>query len=55
MEEVRCIYTQFWSENVQEIEELGVDGRIIFERISVKLDVALWTGFIWLRTRAHDQ
>jgi hypothetical protein len=31
------------------LEEVGVDGKIILERIFGKRGGKLWTGFIWLR------
>jgi len=30
-------------------EDLGVDGKIILERIFGKLNGKMWIGFIWLR------
>jgi len=32
--------------------DLGVDGRIILERISRRLDVGIWTGLGWPRIKA---
>jgi hypothetical protein len=34
------------------LDDLGVDGRIILERILWKQCGKLWTGFNWLRTGA---
>jgi hypothetical protein len=42
----------FWSENLKgrdHSEDLGVDGRVIFEWILGKSSGKMWTGFIWLR------
>jgi hypothetical protein len=33
-------------------EDLGVDGRITLECIFEKLNVKMWTGFIWFRIRS---
>jgi hypothetical protein len=32
-----------------ELEELGVDGNVMFRGIFRKLVVQVWTGLIWLR------
>jgi hypothetical protein len=37
------------------LEELGVDGGIMLDWIAVKLHVAVWTGFVWLRRGPLDQ
>jgi len=45
----REMYTRFWWGNLRTIdnlEDLGVDGRIILRWIFRKWD---WTGLIWLR------
>jgi len=42
---------KFWSENLKvrdHSEDLGVDGRIVLERILEKQGGKLWTDFIWL-------
>jgi len=47
-------YTGFWWGNLRErdhLENLGVDGRIIFRWISRKWDVSTWIGSSWLRIR----
>jgi len=49
-EERGCIGS--WWENRREgdhWEDLGVDGRIILERISRRWDVGIWTGLGWPR------
>jgi hypothetical protein len=48
------VYTWFWCENLRErddLEDPGVDGRIILRWIFRKWDVGVWTGSIWLRIR----
>jgi hypothetical protein len=42
----------FWWGNLRErdhLEDIGINGRIIFEWILEKLVGMIWTGFIWLR------
>jgi len=49
-EERGCIGS--WWDNRKEGEhwgDLGVDGRIILERVSKRWDVGMWTGLGWLR------
>jgi hypothetical protein len=36
------------------LEELGIDGRITLKQIFNKYDVAVFTGFIWLRIWASS-
>jgi hypothetical protein len=46
------MYTRFWWGNLRKIgqlEEPGVDERIIFRWIFRKWDLGLWTKSIWLR------
>jgi len=49
-EERRC--TGYWWGNWREGDhwgDLGIDGRIILERISRGWDVCIWTGLGWSR------
>jgi hypothetical protein len=46
------LHIGFWWGNLRErdnFEYLGVDGRIILNRVLKKLFGWLWTGLIWLR------
>jgi hypothetical protein len=46
------MHTNIWSENVKEIdhlEKLVVDGRIILKYNLKKSAWKVWTGFVWLR------
>jgi hypothetical protein len=46
------VYTGFWWENLSErdhLEDPGVDGSVALRWIFKKLDVGLWTGWIWLK------
>ena len=48
----REAFTGFWCGNLRErdnLENPGVDGRIILRRIFRKCDVGVWTGSSWLR------
>jgi len=48
----REAYTGFWRGNLRErdnLEDQGVDGRIILSWIFRKWDVGVWTGSRWLR------
>jgi hypothetical protein len=56
MGEMRYAYTNLVrkSEWNGPLEELGIDGRIILERILGKWDGRLWTGYISLRIRTTD-
>jgi hypothetical protein len=47
------MHTPLLSENLKGMDhskDLGIDGRIILERILEKQGRKLWTGFMWLRT-----
>jgi hypothetical protein len=42
------MYTQFWSEGLKErdhLEDLGIDGSVIFDRILEKHSGNVWNGF----------
>jgi hypothetical protein len=44
--------TGFWWRNLRErddLEDPGIDGRLILRRIFRKWDVVIWIGSIWLR------
>jgi hypothetical protein len=46
------MYTKFWSENPigrAHLQNLGVNEWKILKLIIKKLDITVWTGFIWLR------
>jgi len=46
------VYTGFWWGNLREkenLEDLGLDGRIILRWIFRKWGVGAWTGLSWLR------
>ena len=36
-----------------QLEDLGLDGDVIFIRISQKQDMRSWTVFFWLRTEVR--
>jgi len=49
--------TKFWSKNLygrNKSEELGVNGRVILQRILGEMSGKVWTGFIWLRLLTSD-
>ena len=49
--------TEFWWGNLRErdnMEDLGVDGRIILEWGFIKWDSRAWTEFVWLRIETGD-
>jgi hypothetical protein len=44
--------TIFWVENLNgrdQLEDLGIDEKIALEWNLGRLDMRVWTGFIWLR------
>jgi hypothetical protein len=46
------MHTQFWSEILKErdnLEDIGIDRKIILEWIFEKWSEKVWTGCIWLR------
>ena len=46
------MHTGFWWGNLKEryqLEDLGIDGRIVLKWILNKLDWRVWSGLIWLR------
>jgi len=48
---------KFWSENLKgrnHSEDLGIDGKIILERILWKQIGKVWTGFIWVRIGTYS-
>ena len=47
-----CVFTGFWWGNLRDrdnLEDSGVDDRMILRWIFRKWDVGAWTGSIWLR------
>ena len=51
------VRTGFWWEELREIdhlEDLGVEVRLLLKWISKKFDGLAWTGFIWLRIGTND-
>jgi len=50
------MHTIIWSQNLKgrdHVEDLGVDGKIILERILWKYCEKTWTECIWLRTGSN--
>jgi len=50
--ERREMHTKFWLEDMNggnHLKNLGVDGKLILERILEKQDGRMWTGCIWIR------
>jgi hypothetical protein len=48
----------FWLGDLKErshLEDLGIDGKIISEWISVKYSGKVWTGCIWLKIGASGR
>jgi hypothetical protein len=46
------MHVQFWSENLDGrdySEDLGVDGKVILQRVLRKYGRNVWTGFTWLK------
>jgi hypothetical protein len=46
-----AVHKRFWWGNLREVdnlEYLGIDGRIILKHIFKKRNGETWTGFIWL-------
>ena len=46
------VHTRFWWGNLRErhnLEDLGIDGRIILRWFLRKWNVGVWTGSSWLR------
>jgi hypothetical protein len=54
----RRVYTGFWCGKLRErdqLEDTGIDRRIILGWIFRKWDVGLWTGTSWLRIGTVDR
>jgi len=52
--EIGEVHTEFWWDNLRErdhLEDLDLDGRVIFKWIFRKWDPGVWTGFLWIRIR----
>ena len=48
------VHAGFWWDNLRErdhLQDLDVDGRIIFKWIFRKWDGEVWTGLLWIRIR----
>ena len=48
------VHTGFWWDNLRErdhLEDLDVDGRLIFKWMFRKWNGEVWTGFLWIRIR----
>jgi hypothetical protein len=46
------VHTGFWWRNMKErgqLEDLGMEGRIIIKCLLGRWDEKAWTGFIWVR------
>jgi len=47
------VSVQFWSENFNGRDHLGIRVRIMLQWMLEKYGVGMWTGFSWLRIRSN--